>query len=344
MVAGGIFLSACVLDRGGALFDDDPTSSSGSSTSSAGGSLTVGVGGASSSTSGSGGATSSSSSSTSGAGGQGGMNPLGNGVIDPGEECDDGNLVPGDGCDPQGLIEAGWDCPQPNSPCLHVSGFTAGAATSGGAVGSMGGSPYSVACGAGQVLVGVRVYDASGCSCATLSTQVGSLVPICAEVSVDMSGSFTWAAPTSDLAEIGGALGQGALLGELTCTNDRYLIGVRGRVNDDPMAYGEVESIRLRCARFSFASDPMGGTIGRSAANSTGDLGADTPDMNAICAGDRLAVGLDGHDGALVDQVDVQCALLTPTYCGDGNVDVHESCDDGNAIAGDGCDTVCQSE
>jgi len=273
------------------------------------------------------------------------MSPLGNGVIDAGEDCDDGNVVPGDGCDPAGQIEAGWDCPQPGSPCLHVSGFSAGTATSGGILGSnTGGSAYSLTCAAGQALVGVRVYDASNCACASAATQVGSFVPLCAEVSVDATGNFSWAVPMTNLAEVGGNQGQGALLGELTCSNDRFVIGVRGRINDDPMAYGELETIRLRCARFAFATDPMGGTIDRSGANNTGELGADPVDQGAVCSGNRLMVGLDGFEGAVVDLVDAQCAELTPNYCGDGNIDVHESCDDGNAIAGDGCDMLCQSE
>ncbi|MEL7305216.1 MAG: DUF4215 domain-containing protein [Myxococcota bacterium] len=35
---------------------------------------------------------------------------LGDGVLDPDEECDDGNLIPGDGCDAEGRIEAGFTC------------------------------------------------------------------------------------------------------------------------------------------------------------------------------------------------------------------------------------------
>jgi cysteine-rich repeat protein len=38
----------------------------------------------------------------------------GNGWVDPGEECDDGNTLPGDGCDPSCMIECDWsNCPWP---------------------------------------------------------------------------------------------------------------------------------------------------------------------------------------------------------------------------------------
>ncbi|MGO9291479.1 MAG: DUF4215 domain-containing protein [Polyangia bacterium] len=47
------------------------------------------------------------------------IGPLcGNGVLDPGERCDDGNRVNGDGCNAFCQIEARWDCPTPGEPCI----------------------------------------------------------------------------------------------------------------------------------------------------------------------------------------------------------------------------------
>ena len=34
----------------------------------------------------------------------------GNGVLDSGEACEDGNTTNGDGCDDTCAIESGWDC------------------------------------------------------------------------------------------------------------------------------------------------------------------------------------------------------------------------------------------
>jgi cysteine-rich repeat protein len=42
----------------------------------------------------------------------------GNGVIDPGEQCDDGNRVSGDGCSPSCSVEPGYYCPTPGKACL----------------------------------------------------------------------------------------------------------------------------------------------------------------------------------------------------------------------------------
>jgi fibro-slime domain-containing protein len=44
----------------------------------------------------------------------------GDGHLDPGEECDDGNAVSGDGCAATCKLESGWDCPTPGAACVAV--------------------------------------------------------------------------------------------------------------------------------------------------------------------------------------------------------------------------------
>ena len=44
----------------------------------------------------------------------------GNGTLDPGEGCDDGNTVGGDGCSPQCIIESNHVCPVPGQPCVST--------------------------------------------------------------------------------------------------------------------------------------------------------------------------------------------------------------------------------
>ena len=42
----------------------------------------------------------------------------GDGVVDPGEACDDANRVSNDGCDDRCALEPGWVCPEPGHPCV----------------------------------------------------------------------------------------------------------------------------------------------------------------------------------------------------------------------------------
>src|SRR5664279_3119569 len=44
----------------------------------------------------------------------------GNGTLDSGEECDDGNNVSGDGCSMTCRQETGFVCPTPGSPCTST--------------------------------------------------------------------------------------------------------------------------------------------------------------------------------------------------------------------------------
>ena len=46
---------------------------------------------------------------------------LGNGKLESGEQCDDGNAVSGDGCSATGTIEAGYLCHVPGRACSLAS-------------------------------------------------------------------------------------------------------------------------------------------------------------------------------------------------------------------------------
>jgi cysteine-rich repeat protein len=44
----------------------------------------------------------------------------GDGIIQAGETCDDGNSIPGDGCSGVCQIEPGYSCPNPGKPCVFT--------------------------------------------------------------------------------------------------------------------------------------------------------------------------------------------------------------------------------
>jgi cysteine-rich repeat protein len=43
----------------------------------------------------------------------------GDGIVEPGESCDDGNAWWGDGCNEYCWVEAGWVCYEPGTPCRY---------------------------------------------------------------------------------------------------------------------------------------------------------------------------------------------------------------------------------
>jgi len=80
-----------------------------------GGGATAGAGGATGGTGGTGGATAGTGGATGGTGGF--ATKCGDGVLDPGEACDDHNKTPGDGCSAICQIVAGWVCVGVPSVC-----------------------------------------------------------------------------------------------------------------------------------------------------------------------------------------------------------------------------------
>ena len=50
-----------------------------------------------------------------------GFGQCGNGILDPNEQCDDGNTVSGDGCNALCQLEATWFCLAPGQPCLEMA-------------------------------------------------------------------------------------------------------------------------------------------------------------------------------------------------------------------------------
>lgn len=60
-----------------------------------------------------------------------------------------------------------------------------------------------------------------------------------------------------------------------------------------------------------------------------------------VAVGDTLFFYVDGYQGDADYALDVS---FLPQVCGDNNVVGSETCDDGNTMAGDGCDAMCQVE
>lgn len=275
-----------------------------------------------------------------GSGGSGGGNiaMLGDCVVDAPEECDDCNQTPGDGCDDQAIVEPGWGCLTEGLPCLHVSGFVPQSPAAAGSLGNTaGGSAWTSACPAGTVLVGFTAENANNCDCEATPASLASLVPQCASVTVDAAGVLGWASPPASIARIGANQGVGAVIGDLVCATNQFVVGLHGSIGSP---YNQVGSISIDCATLTFDDEAI--ATGTPVTSAT--LGGAATTQNAVCPANKIITSLSGGAGAVIDGIAVTCSTPVPTYCGDSMVNLHEECDDGNAVSGDGCDLVCRDE
>ena len=228
----------------------------------------------------------------------------GNGIVEVGEQCDDGNTVDGDGCSATCLIEGAcgdgfcslgfedcFTCPAdcPCAPCGDaICDFVAGESCMSCPVDC---GPCGGLCGDGLIQPGEEcdLTNLGGETCVSQGFGGGTLacLPICL---FDTSGCM---GPT-------GTCGNGLIEGGEECDDGNTTDG------DGCSALCEVEPV---CGD---------GTV---------DTGEECDDGNV-------------SDG---DGCSATCTIEVPA-CGDGNVDPGEECDDGNVVDGDGCSSACVVE
>ena len=276
----------------------------------------------------------------------------GNGTIETGEGCDDGNTSGGDGCSSVCAIETGWKCAAQNTPCVAKQ------------------------CGDG-VLAGTEQCDdgivntTSGCtpSCtiaqnATCPANGGSCVPmICGDGKV--TGTETcdsglndgkhgcstscqivngWACP------LGGApctevCGDGIVVGDEQCDEKADVAccssscKVKAGYVCDPSKTPHSQLATPYCGN---------GTVNGPSNSSNTVLGSEQCDDGNIIPFDGCSPTCSNEP--LCGTLNTYLSNPTPTtyqcfaHCGDGLVLPPEQCDDGNTLNGDGCDSGCKVE
>lgn len=283
----------------------------------------------------------------------------GNGKLDPGEGCDDGNAQDFDGCASNCTLEPGALCPQPGLACSFAPTCGDGQVQvelgeqcdlGANNVGSYAGcspdctlGPY---CGDGRVLQGFEKCDDGindgrygGCApnCSYGPRCGDGIVQADHEACDDgnlMSAdgcSSTCQCESSSCSPPASVCGDGRLdvaLGE-TCDDGNTL-------NDDGCSDTcQVEPCWAACGCNS--SKPCLPTMmcgnGKLEGNEACDDGNTTPG--------------DGCSG--ICQVEPGWTCAAPgrhcsSVCGDGILTSNEQCDDGNAQSGDGCSNACKIE
>ena len=250
----------------------------------------------------------------SGAAGCGPIAVCGNGLLEPGEACDDGGMVLGDGCSDTCQTESGFECPTPGMPCTDINECeleTDNCHPDARCVNTPG--SFTCICNEGYEGDGLTCVDIDEC---TLDTDNCHPDASC----TNTPGSFNCACNM-------GFDGNGVMcvdidecmLGTDDCHPDANCMNVPGTFTCGCAAGYEGDG--MTCVDIDECT-----------------LGTDNCDEAATCTntpGSFTCVCNPGFEGD-----GVSCAAV----CGDGVKGGAEGCDDGNTTSGDGCHAMCVVE
>lgn len=294
----------------------------------------------------------------------------GDGVINAGETCDDAGTIPSDGCSATCQADPGYTCPQPGEQCVldeycgngNLSDTEAcddGNPTPGdGCTGLCNREPFfecptpgmlcqtTIICGDSKVIGDEACDDGDqtggdGCAADCKSTEAGYSCPTTAGVGGACTPVLVASCGDSSL-DFGEYCDDGNSNTADGCTTTcevtpGYTCPVAGQM----------------CTIIEWCGDKKVSL----ARNEQCDDGAKC-DNGATCTADAACVnigtgkclprGSDGCAANCVTEANFTCPepgspCVSTVVCGDGNVTGSETCDDKNAVAGDGC-ASCQTE
>ncbi|HKO53944.1 MAG TPA: DUF4215 domain-containing protein [Polyangiaceae bacterium] len=276
----------------------------------------------------------------------------GNGKIETGEICDDGNASSGDGCSSSCVVEAGWLCSAADTPCVAkqcgdkilagneqcddglvntTSGCTPTCTIAPNATcPANGGLCVPMICGDGKV-TGTETCDSGlndgkhGCS-ASCQLIAGWVCPLAG-------------APCSEVC------GDGLVVGVEQCDEKADVAccssscKVKAGYVCDPSKTPHSQPAAPYCgnSKVNGPSDPTSTVLGSEQCDDGNTLPFDG--CSPTCTNEPLC---GTHNTYLPNPVATtyQCFAR----CGDGLVLPPEQCDDGNTLTGDGCDSACKVE
>ncbi|MBX7196751.1 MAG: DUF4215 domain-containing protein [Sandaracinaceae bacterium] len=249
----------------------------------------------------------------------------GDGAVELPEACDDGNSDSGDGCSSSCEIEAGFRCGGAPSRCFPIVRFDCEVDCIRG-----NGDFLSVAWQPCDVDARLAVERAPGVCASWRPDAVVQGDPRCAP---SASPSCAW------------ECGDGRLDGPETCDDTNVVPGdgcSSSCALEPGFSCSGTPSVCAPLSRFACTTScirPNGDTAEPSWIACETDVRTAEEQALARCQ--------DWAPDAEVNNV-VSCAPTVPPSCaiacGDGRVDEPEACDDGNALSGDGCSSVCGSE
>ena len=300
------------------------------------------------------------------------MPACGDGLITPGETCDDHNTTPGDGCSTSCTIEPGYLCSGAPSVCTRCGNgiVDTGEACDDGNASSGDGCntscQFDIGCGPGltQVAlssttpVAIPHNNATGVLSPVTSTATGGVQKVVVYVS---SLTHTWDGDLNLLLRAPTGFERSLALHRGN-SGDNYL----RTFFDDGAATGIASGTAPFSGRFraeqSLSSLTFPGDFKGRRADGTWNLrvadtaSIDTGTLNAwslimcvnpaggFCGNGVTEEGEQCDDGNDIDTDACSNSCTVPETCGNGITTGIEECDDGNTVSGDGCSATCVDE
>ncbi|MBI4135324.1 DUF4215 domain-containing protein [Candidatus Uhrbacteria bacterium] len=296
--------------------------------------------------------------------------PCGNGIVDPGEDCDDGNNQDGDGCSSQclnegsnyamqcgnGRLDPGEDCDDGNiqdgdgcsKRCLNEGvagawgitldslGFLRLMAGSGTLISGVcgDGARQWVASGLGEECDDGNNRDGDGCSARCLREGTRSDLAVCGNGRLERGEECeaNFGGSFADWCDEDTCLRQGPVQA-LSCGNGRIDDGEECDPNSPLLNTAEKRALCTGSCLWTGTLPPQR-VGGQGCGNSRIEIGEDCDDGNRRPG--------DGCSEICLNEGSIP--LGTIPICGDGIRQDGEDCDDGNLIDGDGCSSQCLNE
>ncbi len=268
-----------------------------------------------------------------------GFQTCGNGVIEAGEACDDGNAQNGDGCSSgcavelpvcgNGRVEAGETCDDGNAQ--NGDGCSVTCTT----------EPPSPVCGNGVVESGELCDDGNlvtgdGCNAACTPEAPGGPV----RLSLTMLGQNGWTGATNltdgVLTTRGERAGSTPAWVEYDLGGPKVL--THARINEDNAGAWHVDFWNLQYWDGSAFKDAFTLTPSTTAGWNAFDF------SDVVASRIRLNAQHSSHVELFEFEVYGQAAAPGEPLCGNGVIEGGEQCDDANPQAGDGCGPSCMVE
>ena len=246
----------------------------------------------------------------------------GNGVLEPGEECDDLNTVDTDSCSNLCTF---------NIPIPFGSGTLATGTKLAISVTNVAASGMAVR---GQTGVTLMRFDAGGPE----ATRLNRIVVKADTGSLQNATSYELVADTNHDAHVDTVVSTG------TIQNGLLIFDAIGGLQGYALAANSVTTFEVRA---TIAESPVSSRIQIGLAVAQSDYVVGRRESPAVLlAGIRLdgTCSLPACQIAVTNRASTEWLILAPAVCGNGTREGSEACDDGNTTASDGCSATCTVE